>query len=607
VLSASAIGVAKLASTDAPVTGDVNLNVPAAQDNNALDTVKAHNVAAADTPTQAPATAAPTDPVTALLLMPGTLIQAAAGLLAAVVTPLLAPFAPATPTETPLMWGVLAWARRQFDMMLGVNPDTTTQTPTALVVNNAAAAGPTGAPVTVNAAGAPAAVVLAATPAVGAPVTLNVAGAPAAVVPAATPAAGVSANTPAASPAGQTLTTNAALATPNAVAAAPTTPVSALVTTVGAVANTAVGALTTTVGGVVNNTVGAVVNTLAAVLTPNVVLPGDQTAALQAQLDALKAGQTLTLQANTTYQHSGVLYVRVAGVTINGNGATLQATSPYTSALQLTAANVTVNNLNLTAPAGYPRIDGNNQTSLVISGNGATINDVTITNSASAGVIIGGVSGFSLNRVNISNTMADGVQMTGGASNGQLNNVTITNSGDDAIAIVSYTYYGYPLTPISSNIAINNPVINGSGQRGITVAGADTVTITNPTISNTNSSGIYIGSQFWYPLGIQGVNNVTVTGGTVNRANTGILPIGAITVVSVFTPVTNVTISGLTITNTPSTAFTNIGVGVIAGSMSNVAFRNITIIEQPELVPVYSLFASYTASGFTMNGRPINA
>jgi hypothetical protein len=39
--------------------------------------------------------------------------------------------------------------------------------------------------------------------------------------------------------------------------------------------------------------------------------------------------------------------------------------------------------------------------------------------------------------------------------------------------------------------------------------------------------------------------------------------------------------------------------------MSNVAFRNITIIEQPELVPVYSLFASYTASGFTMNGTPI--
>jgi hypothetical protein len=601
VLSASAIGVAKLASTDAPVTGDVNLNVPAAQDNNALDTVKAHNVAAADTPTQAPATAAPTDPVTALLLMPGTLIQAAAGLLAAVVTPLLAPFAPATPTETPLMWGVLAWARRQFDMMLGVNPDTTTQTPTALVVNNAAAAGPTGAPVTVSAAGAPAAVVPAVTPAAGATVTLNAVGA------AATPAAGVSAGTPAASPASQTLTNNAALAAPNAVAAAPTAPASALATTVGAIVNAAVNALTTTVGGVANTTVGAVVNTLSAVVTPNVVLPGDQTAALQAQLDALQPGQTLTLQANTTYQHSGVLYVRVAGVTVNGNGATLQATSPYTSAVQISAANVTVSNLNLTAPAGYPRYDGTTQTSLVISGNGATINDVTITNSASAGVIIGGVNGFSLNRVNIRNTMADGVQMTGGASNGQLNNVTVTNSGDDAIAIVSYSYAGYPLTPNSTNIAINNAVVNGSAQRGIVVAGADGVTITNPTISNTNSSGIYIGSQLIYPYAIQAVNNITVTGGTVNNANTGILPIGAVTVASILAPVTNVTISGLTITNTPATAYTNIGVGVLAGSMSNVVFKNITIREQPALVPVFSLWAPYTASGFTMNGTPINA
>jgi hypothetical protein len=600
VLSASALGVAKLASTGAPVTGDVNLNVPAAQDNTALDTVKAYNVAAADTPMQAPATAAPTDPVTALLLMPGTLIQAAAGLLAAVVTPLLAPFAPATPTETPLMWGVLAWARRQFEAMLGVNPNTTTQTPTGLV----AAAGPTGAPVTVSAAGAPAAVVPAVTPAAGATVTLNAVGA------AATPAAGVSAGTPAASPASQTLTNNAALAAPNAVAAAPTAPASALATTVGAIVNAAVNALTTTVGGVANTTVGAVVNTLSAVVTPNVVLPGDQTAALQAQLDALQPGQTLTLQPNTTYQHSGVLYVRVAGVTVNGNGATLQATSPYTSAVQISAANVTVSNLNLTAPAGYPRYDGTTQTSLVISGNGATINDVTITNSASAGVIIGGVNGFSLNRVNIRNTMADGVQMTGGASNGQLNNVTVTNSGDDAIAIVSYSYAGYPLTPNSTNIAINNAVVNGSAQRGIVVAGADGVTITNPTISNTNSSGIYVGSQVIYPYGIQLVNNVTVTGGTVNMASIGPYPLGAITVVSFLAPVTNVTFSGLAITNTPASAYTNIAVAVIAGAMSNVAFRNIAIQQQVAsfpypFLPLGAPSSSYTTSGVTMNGTPI--
>ena len=70
---------------------------------------------------------------------------------------------------------------------------------------------------------------------------------------------------------------------------------------------------------------------------------------------------------------------------------------------------------------------------------------------------------------------------------------------------------------------------------------------------------------------------------------------------------TNVTISGLTITNTPASAYPNIAVAVIAGSMSNVAFKNITIREQPALVPAFSLWAPYTASGFTMNGTPINA
>ncbi len=62
----------------------------------------------------------------------------------------------------------------------------------------------------------------------------------------------------------------------------------------------------------------------------------DSTASLQALFDNLKPGQTLTLNANTTYSHSGVLTIRVPNVTINGNGATLQATNDITSALSIT-------------------------------------------------------------------------------------------------------------------------------------------------------------------------------------------------------------------------------------------------------------------------------
>jgi hypothetical protein len=81
-------------------------------------------------------------------------------------------------------------------------------------------------------------------------------------------------------------------------------------------------------------------------------------------------------------------------------------------------------------------------------------------------------------------------------------------------------------------------------------------------------------------------------------------------VVSFLAPVTNVTFSGLAITNTPASAYTNIAVAVIAGAMSNVAFRNIAIQQQVAsfpypFLPLGAPSSSYTTSGVTMNGTPI--
>lgn len=85
----------------------------------------------------------------------------------------------------------------------------------------------------------------------------------------------------------------------------------------------------------------------------------DNTYALQSMFNALKAGDTLTLDAAATYEYSNVLTIRVAGVRINGNGATLRATNPSLAALQILADNVIVSDLNLTGlvepPAGRPQ------------------------------------------------------------------------------------------------------------------------------------------------------------------------------------------------------------------------------------------------------------
>jgi hypothetical protein len=203
--------------------------------------------------------------------------------------------------------------------------------------------------------------------------------------------------------------------------------------------------------------------------------PGDSTAELQAKFDQLKPGETLTLQPGT-YQHSGIIYIRVPGVRINGNGASLQATNDPTSGVWIVADNVSVSNLNLTAPLNGPRYNDTAQHKIVVGANGVTLSGITITGSASVGVYIAG-NNFRLDRVTIRDTRADGIQITGGASNGQVNDSTTERTGDDGFAVVSLAEQAGPCR----NIVINSPVVNGTtaGGRGILVQGGENIVVRN--------------------------------------------------------------------------------------------------------------------------------
>jgi hypothetical protein len=335
----------------------------------------------------------------------------------------------------------------------------------------------------------------------------------------------------------------------------------------------------------------------------------DNTAALQSKLNALKPGDTLTLDPGVTYEYSNVLTIQASGVRINGNGATLKATNPSLAAFQILASNVAVSNLNLTGLVGALRQDGPNQSRLVFGGNGVAISDVNISGGASAGVYVANGSSFRLDRVSVRDTAADGIQMTAGSNTGQLNNVTVERSGDDAIAVVSYLW-GYPAAAPCRDIVINSPVVNTAGQRGVVVVGAQNISINNATIAKTALSGIFVGSQGW-PFYTAATNGVTVTGGKITQGNNGGgLPTGALTIVNsnYFANVSNVTVSGLTIADTPQSAVANVGVAAFwAGPPTNVVLRDIAITQQPEITAVWANIArsNYTTSGFTMNGRPI--
>jgi Right handed beta helix region len=331
----------------------------------------------------------------------------------------------------------------------------------------------------------------------------------------------------------------------------------------------------------------------------------DGTAALQARFDQLKPGDTLTLDPDT-YPHSGMLYINASNVQINGNGATLQATNPATAALVIQGDNVALTNLNLTAPVGLPRQDGTNQTMLIFGRSGVTVSGVNITGGSSAGMYIPNASNFRIENVTIRDTAADGIQLTAGSNNGQVNNVTTERTGDDGIAVVSHT--AGPAAGMCHDIVVNSPVVLSNNQaRGLAVVGGERITFNNVNVSNTSAAGVFVGSQTAFATGSS--TGVTVNGGAINGANYTAFPMGAVAVYS-GTPgqtVADVTISGLTISNTPAAAQHNIGVATAGGTLSNINFRDIAIQQSGDLPVLYALDAprdSYTATGITLDGTP---
>jgi hypothetical protein len=195
----------------------------------------------------------------------------------------------------------------------------------------------------------------------------------------------------------------------------------------------------------------------------------------------------------------------------------------------------------------------------------------------------------------------------------------VSRTGDDSIAVVSYNYDSGPVT----DIVINNPtVINNLQARGIAIIGGERITINNFSVAGSSQAGLFIGSQGGL-FNTRSTRDITVNGGTISGSNTAYyFPFGAIMILSQNPgfEVSNVTISGVTIQNPTPGQTSNITVVTAGnaltwdqalaatpqGTMSNINFTNIAIVEFPEL-PVFFSNApgTYTATGFTMNGRPI--
>jgi Pectate lyase superfamily protein len=307
----------------------------------------------------------------------------------------------------------------------------------------------------------------------------------------------------------------------------------------------------------------------------------DDTDAILGALASLRPGQSLVFPKGKVFRHAKVLSVSTAGVTLLGPG-TLRAVDEQSSALKIEAANVTVDGLGLAIEHTTQRWSTPDQHRLFLGPyDGIVIRDVVITGSAAAGLFCIGSSNFLLERVHVSDTRADGIHMTGGSRDGRVESPTITRSGDDAVAVVSYIADD----TICENITVTSALVRTTtGGRGLSVVGGKNITYTGIDVADSSAAAVYIacegGETTSYP-----VEGVRVSGGVVTGANTDdAINHGAVLVYSGHDTgnVIDVQVTGLTITDTRSTASWQVGVVAdFHDPLSDISFDRLTLDATP--------------------------
>lgn len=307
----------------------------------------------------------------------------------------------------------------------------------------------------------------------------------------------------------------------------------------------------------------------------------DDTAGLQKALDSLHGGEELTFPPGV-YQHSDLLNVTVADVSIVGPGATLQATNETSSAFHIDADRVTVIGLSFSIATTTRRWDATRQHKIWISGHdGVTLTDVTVRGSAAAGIFVDGTRNFRIERATVRDTRADGIHITGGANHGLVDHATVSGTGDDGVAVVSYDKDALACTAID---VVSPRVLGTTWGRGVTIVGGSDIDYTDVYVERSNAAGIYIASEGspWYT---RSVENVTIHGGRVVGANENSdIDQGAVLVYlgRPDTHVTGVSVQGLSVEGTRPTASRNVGVVGTDGAVpADVTFSGLNIVGGP--------------------------
>lgn len=332
----------------------------------------------------------------------------------------------------------------------------------------------------------------------------------------------------------------------------------------------------------------------------------DDTRALRAAIADLRAGDELYLPPGSTFRHTDTLRITTAGVTLAGPGA-LVATDPQRSAVIVQADDVTVRDVTLRLGATTSRLGTFDHMKLtVIRADGFVAERVHVDGSAAAGVYLWGATDFALRDLDVRDTKADGVHVTGPSSDGLVERPVVQRSGDDGVAVVSYLADGQPVR----RVRIESPtVLTTTWGRGVSVVGGEDVTIRNLRVDGSNAAAVYLARE-GAPWNTFAPVRVTVSGGTLTRSNLSTtVDHGAVLVYDGRTdagPLRQVTVSDLTISATRTTASRQVGFLRGASQATGVTFARLSIVGGPRhLLTVDAPAGTWTATGWLRDGLPV--
>lgn len=250
-------------------------------------------------------------------------------------------------------------------------------------------------------------------------------------------------------------------------------------------------------------------------------LPDDDRAddeGVRQALAALRPGGWLVFPPGR-YRFERHVEVRVPSVTLWGRGAELLALDSHDQTLGVRASGVRILGFTLTGrmearrtTPDSARLSARPANEVDAPLHGVVLRDNRIASGASAGIFVSAVEGFTVAGNRVSGTLADGIHVTGGSSNGRIVHNVVAQVGDDGIAIVSYQ--GDRLGGVHRMLVEDNEVRDLPWGRGLSVVGGQDVTLRGNRVARVQrAAGVLIAREDgWHTAGVQ---RVRVEGNTV--------------------------------------------------------------------------------------------